>query len=102
MAGRGGGIMPPGLSGNLTVVEIQRALKSGTETGVYFNRDSMAISRVWIEEGCIACRLSETICPEVFRVEDRAVVIEGIDFSRYETQIMEAAESCPAEVIKFE
>ena len=62
----------------------------------------MAIRKVWIEEGCIACRLSETICPEVFRVEDQATVIEGVDFSKYELQIMEAAESCPVSVIKYE
>lgn len=62
----------------------------------------MAIKKVWIEEGCIACRLSETICPEVFRVEETATVIEGVDFSQYELQIREAAESCPVEVIKFE
>jgi ferredoxin len=62
----------------------------------------MAIKRVWIEEGCIACRLSETLCPEVFRVDETAQVIEGVDFTQYELQIMEAAEACPVEVIKFE
>jgi ferredoxin len=61
----------------------------------------MAIKRVWIEEGCIACRLSETICPEVFRVEGQAMVRTGVDYSRYELQIMEAAESCPVSVIKY-
>ena len=29
----------------------------------------MAITRVWIEEGCISCGLSESNCPEVFKVE---------------------------------
>jgi ferredoxin len=62
----------------------------------------MAIKRVWIEEGCIACKLSETICPEVFRVDDVAEVIENVDYSQYEPQIMEAAELCPVEVIKYE
>lgn len=62
----------------------------------------MAIKRVWIEDGCIACRLSETICPEVFEVDDEAHVKSGVDFSQYELQIMEAAESCPVEVIKYE
>jgi len=27
----------------------------------------MAITRVWIEEGCIACGLSEMNCPEVYK-----------------------------------
>lgn len=62
----------------------------------------MAIKRVWIEEGCIACKLSETICPDVFRVDDVAEVIENVDYSQYEPQIMEAAELCPVEVIKYE
>jgi len=62
----------------------------------------MAIKRVWIEEGCIACKLSETICPDVFKVDDVAEVIENVDYSQYEPQIMEAAELCPVEVIKYE
>ncbi len=62
----------------------------------------MAITKVWIEEGCIACRLSETICPEVFEVDEEAHVKIGVDFSQYELRIMEAAEACPVEVIKYE
>ncbi len=62
----------------------------------------MAITNVWIEEGCTACGLCEEICPEVFRLDDEATVIEGVDYSNYEEQIKEAAESCPVEVIKFE
>ena len=30
----------------------------------------MAIKRVWIEEGCISCGMSEDNCPEVFKVKD--------------------------------
>ncbi len=62
----------------------------------------MAITNVWIEEGCTACGLCEEICPEVFRLDDEATIIEGVDYSSYEEQIKEAAESCPVEVIKFE
>ena len=62
----------------------------------------MAINRVWIEEGCIACGLCEEICPDVFRMEDEATVIEGAEFNEFEDQIEEAAESCPVEVIKYE
>jgi ferredoxin len=61
----------------------------------------MAIKKVWIEEGCISCGLSEQICPEVFKLNDLAEVIEGINFSDYEAKIIEAAESCPVEVIKY-
>lgn len=61
----------------------------------------MAIKKVWIEEGCIACGLCEQICPEVFELNDLAIVIEGINYADYEVQIKEASESCPVEVIKF-
>jgi len=62
----------------------------------------MTIKRVWIEEGCIGCMLSENICPEVFKVDGEAEVIELDDYSPYALQIMEAAENCPVEVIKYE
>jgi len=62
----------------------------------------MAITKVWIEDGCTGCGLSEAICPEVFKVIDgEATVIDGVDFSKYEKKIIEAAESCPVEVIKY-
>lgn len=61
----------------------------------------MAIKKVWIEVGCTACGLFEDICPEVFVLEDQAVVIEGVNYSDYEQQIKEAADSCPVEVIKY-
>ncbi|MDD2550906.1 MAG: ferredoxin [Bacteroidales bacterium] len=62
----------------------------------------MAIKKVWIEEGCISCGLCEEICPEVFKVEDAAIVIEGVNYSEFEDGIKESAENCPVEVIKYE
>jgi ferredoxin len=62
----------------------------------------MAIKKVWIEEGCTACGLCEDICPEVFKVEDEATVIEGVNYNDFEDEIREASDSCPVEVIKFE
>lgn len=63
----------------------------------------MAISKVWIEEGCIVCDACEDVCPEVFKVtEDSCDVLDGVDFNEFEDQIIEAAESCPVEVIKYE
>ena len=63
----------------------------------------MAITRVWIEEGCISCGLSEGNCPEVFKVKDEgATVIRGVDYSGLEEKIKNAAESCPVEVIKYD
>lgn len=82
----------------------------------------MAISKVWIEEGCIVCNACETTCPEVFHVTEdtchiRADVrtdgaedtnlakkagLKADSGSDLEDQIVEAAEGCPVEVIKFE
>lgn len=63
----------------------------------------MAIKKVWIEEGCIACGLCEATAPEVFEMpEDEAVVKEGVNFEDYEGEIMESAITCPVEVIKYE
>lgn len=62
----------------------------------------MAIKKVWIEDGCTACGLCEDICPDVFKLEDGATVIVGVNYSAHKAQIIEAAENCPVEVIKYE
>jgi ferredoxin len=82
----------------------------------------MAIAKVWIEDGCIVCNACETTCPEVFHVTEdtchiRAEVrTDGTQDSNLASktaltdavsqdlasQIEEAAEGCPVEVIKFE
>jgi ferredoxin len=63
---------------------------------------AMAITRVWIEEGCISCGMSEDSCPEVFKVKEVATVIEGVDYSAFEEKIREAAKGCLVDVIKYE
>ena len=63
----------------------------------------MAITKVWIEEGCISCSMSEDNCPEVFKVKDvGATVIEGANYLELEEKIKKAAKGCPVEVIKYE
>ena len=67
----------------------------------------VAITKVWIEKGCIACGMSESICPEVFKVKHGkwvkgATVIEGVDYSGLENKIWQAVNACPVEVIKYE
>jgi len=65
----------------------------------------MSIKKVWLDESedeCTSCGLCESIAPEVFEVPDKMVVIEGVDYSDYEDEIRDAADSCPTEVIKFE
>ena len=61
----------------------------------------MAIREVIIEEGCTACGLCEEICPEVFEMPDEAQVREGADFNTHEQIIIEAADSCLVEIIKY-
>jgi len=65
----------------------------------------MAITRVWIEDGCTACGLCSDSCPDVFELDedaDTAKVIKGADLEANEDAIKEAAEDCPETVIKYE
>ena len=79
------------------------------------------VAKVWIDEDCITCDACQGIAPEVFEVTDEtsqilaAVRVDG-GFDRNEGKsplsgdfgtsyadiILEAAEACPVEVIKFE
>ena len=79
------------------------------------------VAKVWIDEDCITCDACQDICPEVFEVTDdssfilAAVRTDGV-FDRnvggaplvgnLGTElgdiIIEAAEACPVEVIKYE
>ena len=61
----------------------------------------MAITKVWVEEGCTACGLCEDTCPDVFEIDDLSEVRADAVIEGNEEDIMEAAESCPVEVIKF-
>jgi len=65
------------------------------------------ITKVWIEEGCIVCDACENASPEVFEVVDETCIIRpaALDaaFTKARTDsIIEAAEECPTDVIKFE
>jgi ferredoxin len=63
----------------------------------------MVLKKVWIEEGCTACELCVDICPQVFvMVNDTAIVKEGANLITFNDSIIEAADSCPVEVIKYQ
>ena len=82
----------------------------------------MAISKVWIEEGCIVCNACEAECPEVFHVtedschiraearvdgkasENRAekAALKSELQTSLEMKILAAAASCPTGVILTE
>jgi len=65
------------------------------------------ITRVWIdesEEECVCCCACECTCEAIFCVsetEDKVKIV-GDDFAKYETEIIDAADCCPAGVIRYE
>ena len=62
------------------------------------------ITRVWIdesEEECVSCGACEAGCEAIFRVPEKVKIV-GDDFARYETEIIDAADYCPAGVIRYE
>ncbi|MGL1935720.1 MAG: ferredoxin [Fibrobacterales bacterium] len=64
----------------------------------------MAIKKVWIDESeneCTMCGACEAICDAVFEVPEKVIVLDDADLS-LEDEIVEAAECCPVEIIKFE
>ena len=62
----------------------------------------MAITRVWIEEGCISCGLSEGNCPEVFKIKtEGATVIEGVDYLVLEEKIKGAEHFTPEFIAQY-
>ena len=79
------------------------------------------VAKVWIDEDCITCDACQDICPEVFEVVDDSSMIlasvrtdgvfdRNVGGSPLKTGlgaelgdiIIEAAEACPVEVIKYE
>lgn len=61
---------------------------------------NFAVSKVWIEPGCIVCNACEGIFPEVFKVTDTCIVLPNAPLDNG-LKIQESAEACPVEVIKF-
>ena len=51
---------------------------------------------------CTACGLCVDTCPDVFEMEDVAVVIVDTVPAELEQCVIEATESCPVEAISFE
>ena len=63
------------------------------------------ITRVWIEEGCISCKVCEDLAPQVFLVDGDGTCVLRTDaaahFGALAEDIEQAARDCPVEVIKF-
>lgn len=64
-------------------------------------QENFAVSKVWIDPGCIVCNACEAIYPEVFEVTDDTCLIRPDAPLDNGLLIQEAAEACPVEVIKF-
>jgi len=65
----------------------------------------MAITKVWLDESsdeCVSCGACEATCDAVFSVPEKMKVNEGADFAANEAAIKDAADGCPAGVIKYE
>lgn len=60
------------------------------------------ITRVWIEPGCIVCKLCEETCPRVFTVTETACLVKPDAEIGDGERVRHAAEECPVAVIKFE
>ena len=64
-------------------------------------QENFAVTKVWIEDGCIVCNACEDIYPEVFKViADGCEVRPGHPMDDG-LKVEEAAEACPVEIIKF-
>jgi ferredoxin len=64
----------------------------------------MAITKVWLDETeneCTLCGACEAICPEVFEVPEKMIVVDDADLNLIE-EIEEAAEGCPVATIAIE
>lgn len=64
-------------------------------------KENFAVSKVWIADGCIVCNACEGIFPEVFEVTATTCLIRPDAPLNDGLRIVEAAEACPVEVIKF-
>ena len=64
------------------------------------------IKKVWIEAGCISCKLCQDLAPDVFLVEDDQDCVVRPDAARFfggqRDDIEQAMRDCPVEVIKIE
>ncbi len=68
------------------------------------NVSDTPIKKVWIEAGCISCKLCQDIAPQVFLVEDDRDCVVKPDatahFASRREDIEQAVRDCPVEVIK--
>lgn len=64
-------------------------------------QENFDVTKVWIDPGCIVCNACEAIFPEVFEVTADTCVIRPDAPLNDGLKVLEAADACPVEVIKF-
>ena len=64
-------------------------------------QENFAVTKVWIEDGCIVCNACEDIYPEVFKVIADGCEVHPGHPTDDGLRVEEAAEACPVEIIKF-
>ncbi|MBD61489.1 hypothetical protein CL645_01335 [bacterium] len=72
------------------------------EEEVEIDLSNLKIGKVWIAPGCIVCNACEEICPDVFDVQEETCVIRDDPNLELVQDIVDAADACPVEVIKFQ
>ena len=59
-----------------------------------------------VNDSCIACGTCESLCPEVFKVEDRdgkmIAVVQEADYKANKEKIDESISACPVQAIDWE
>jgi len=81
--------------------EFTNEFSGDTGAGPVTQEENFTVSKVWIEDGCIVCDACEAIYPEVFEVQADTCIIKADAPLNDGLKIIEAAEACPVEVIKF-
>lgn len=88
----------PNFAGDFTAAPTSTGGAGGATADAVPN---FAVSKVWIEPGCIVCNACEDIYKDVFEVlADTCIIRPGAPLDDG-LRIQEAAEACPVEVIKF-
>jgi len=65
---------------------------------LFFKTKGMKSVQVEILDGCIACNVCQSICPEVFTVFEICVA-NNTNVPGHEAACIEAAKACPVDVI---
>lgn len=62
------------------------------------------VTKVWVvEDDCTSCEVCVGTCPEVFEMGDDAATVKGgADLAANSDDIIQAADDCPTEAIKYE